>query len=82
LNSLINYLKKKSDTFIVQAGFSHEIDKESSFKGKLLNTGLANFAYQVKVKPELNATVSLELSVKEISNIGKLGFELSYEPQD
>jgi hypothetical protein len=73
---------KKSEPFVVQAGFSRVLDQESNVRAKLLSTGVASVAYQVKVKPELKATVSLEMSAKELSNVGKIGFELAFEPLD
>jgi len=73
-------LTKKPSPFSVQLGITHKIDDQSNVKGKLLSdTGLASIAYQVKVKPDVTATISLETSAKEISN-GKVGFELSFEP--
>jgi len=72
----------KSEPFVVQAGFSRVIDDQSNVKAKLLSSGVGSLAYQVKVKPELTATVSLEMSAKELSNVGKIGFELAFEPLD
>jgi len=72
----------KSEPFVVQAGFSRVIDDQSNVKAKLLSSGVGSLAYQVKVKPELTATVSLEMSAKELSNVGKIGFELAFETLD
>jgi len=74
-------LSKNVEPFEVQVGVSHKLDDQSSFKGKLLSSGLLSASYQVKVKPELNVTVSLETSAKEISQ-GKIGVELAFEPLD
>jgi len=74
-------LSKNSEPFEVQVGVSHKLDDQSSFKGKLLSSGLLSASYQVKVKPELNVTVSLETSAKEKTE-GKIGFELAFEPLD
>jgi len=73
---------KKSEPFVIQAGFSRVLDDQSNVRAKLLSTGVASVAYQVKVKPEVTATVSLEMSAKELSNVGKIGFELAFEPLD
>jgi hypothetical protein len=73
---------KKNEPFQVTAGFSRKLDDQSNVRVKLLATGVASIAYQVKVKPDVTATVSLEASVKELSNIGKIGVELSFEPLD
>jgi len=74
-------LGKKVSPFNVQAGVSHVIDDASNIKVKLLSSGLMSYAYQVKIKKDLTATISLETSAKEISG-GKLGFELCFEPLD
>jgi len=73
--------QKKSSSFNVQAGVSHTIDDVSNIKVKLLSNGLISTAYQVKVKKDLTAKVSLETSAKEISG-GKIGFEICFEPFD
>jgi len=73
---------KKSEPFNVTVGVSRKIDEQSNVRAKLLSTGIASVAYQVNVKPDVIATVSLEASVKELSNIGKIGVELSFEPLD
>jgi len=74
-------LSKNAEPFDVQVGVSHKLDDQSSLKAKLLSSGLLSASYQVKVKPELNVTVSLETSAKEISE-GKIGVELAFEPLD
>jgi len=74
-------LNNKVVPFNVQGGFSYSIDEVSNLKGKLLSSGLLSFAYRVKVKRDLTATISVETSAKEVSG-GKIGFELSFEPLD
>jgi len=78
---LTHKLSKTAEPFKVQVGVHSVIDDQSNIKAKLLSSGLLSVAYQVKVRPELTATLSLETSAKEISD-GKIGVELSYEPLD
>jgi len=78
---LSHKLSKQAEPFKVQVGIHSVLDDQSNIKAKLLSSGLLSVAYQVKVKPELTATLSLETSAKEISD-GKIGVELSYEPLD
>jgi len=77
-----NLIDKNCDNFDVTAGFAHKIDYESDVKVNLKMSGVASIAYKVKVKPEVTLTVSLENSVKELANDGKIGFEVAYESYD
>jgi len=72
----------KTEHFVVQAGISRKLDDQSNIRAKLLSTGFATVAYQVKVKPDLTTTVSFETSAKELSSAGKIGVELAFEPLD
>jgi len=72
----------KTQPFNVQVGLLRKIDESSSVKTKLLSSGLASASYEVKIREDLKATISLEASVKELSKDGKIGFELSFEPLD
>jgi len=74
--------EKDKTAFQVSAGFSREIDDQSNVRAKLLSTGIVSVAYQVKIKPDVTATVSLEQNMKELSKEGKIGVELSFEPLD
>jgi len=74
-------LTKNAEPFKVQVGCTSVLDDQSNVKAKLLSSGQLSVAYQVKVKPELTATLSLETSAKELSD-GKIGVELSFEPLD
>jgi len=74
-------LSKNAEPFKVQVGCTSVLDDQSNVKAKLLSSGQLSVAYQVKVKPELTATLSLETSAKELSD-GKIGVELSFEPLD